>query len=167
MAKKEYNNPKKENNNTGKEDSKKQEGSIDQPAPKIPYGPAQFAQGQPPAMAELPKLTKEQEEKLKAIFSHAAGEEIKEAQTPYELENKQDEIKTTYEAVEERNPRNYSVLSLMQDARVALTSKNMDNAKHLYSKINALYKKLPATSEKKRLYYEILELKTDIELAGV
>jgi len=115
-------------------------------------------------------MLSEQEEKLKAIFSHMSGEDANISsvpQTPYELENKQDEIRTTYEAVEETNPKNYSVISLMQDARSALISKNIVSAKQLYSRINSMYKKLPATAEKKRLYYEILELKTDIELAGV
>ncbi|HIH39918.1 TPA: hypothetical protein HA219_04335 [Candidatus Woesearchaeota archaeon] len=116
------------------------------------------------------RMLSEQEEKLKAIFSHMSGEDANISsvpQTPYELENKQDEIRTTYEAVEETNPKNYSVISLMQDARSALISKNIVSAKQLYSRINSMYKKLPATAEKKRLYYEILELKTDIELAGV
>jgi len=125
------------------------------------------------------RMLSEKEERIRTMFEQTSENRAEKTSnelmsytgnvqmTPFEFENKEDEAKTTFELVEEKNPKNYDVLSLMQDARHALGTKNITNAKNIYSRLNTLYKKLPATIEKKKIYYEILELKTDIELASV
>jgi chromosome segregation ATPase len=128
-------------------------------------------------LQEREHMLNEKERRIKELFEEVSSEREAVAQEGYmtfvgkdvttsDVMNREEEIKTTVELVDEKNPKNYTVVSLLQDARHALTVHRVDDAKQIYSKLNKLYTKLPQTKEKKRLYYEILELKTDIELTA-
>ncbi len=56
--------------------------------------------------------------------------------------------------------------SLIDQARKLISQGDLDQARTLYAKLGNLYQELHAEpGDKKRVYYAILELKTDIELA--
>ncbi len=58
------------------------------------------------------------------------------------------------------------IYSLIEEARELITMGRFGDARSTYSRIGTVYEQLDATpSDKKRVYYAILELKTDIELA--
>lgn len=58
------------------------------------------------------------------------------------------------------------IYSLLQSARHMLRERKIDNAKEALTEIKSVYEKLPVDESKKSLlYYDIMELKTDIDLA--
>jgi len=111
----------------------------------------------------LSDMTSEREKLTTQEFSTYFEKELQEEVTI----QRDEEVEAAVELVKEENPANYQLLSLISDARDALGSEKLSNARAIYSKLNTLYMKLPKNMEKKKLYYEILELKTDIELKAV
>ena len=57
-----------------------------------------------------------------------------------------------------------AIYSLIEQARNTINSNNFDSARSLYSQIQREYAMLKDIEDKKKVYYEIMELKTDIEL---
>ncbi|MBU0461987.1 MAG: hypothetical protein KJ574_05355, partial [Nanoarchaeota archaeon] len=68
----------------------------------------------------------------------------------------------------DKQPVDYSneIYSLIETARSLLKMRDITKARSVYQQIGGLYEQLSLdAAEKKRIYYAILELKTDIELA--
>ena len=112
----------------------------------------------------LQKLLGNVETERNELLSKNAANYFESELKGTQLLAKDEEVAEVSEIVEEKNPSNYEVLTMIKTARDALISNNVMGAKNIYYKLNNAYKKLPQTDEKKRLYYEIMELKTDIEL---
>ncbi len=106
------------------------------------------------------------DERSKLSSSEFAAYFEKELETN-ELANKEETVYKAVEMVSETNPNNYSLLTLLEQARQALVAHDVEKARSIYAKLNDAYKKLPSNEGKRKLYYEILELKTDIELTAV
>lgn len=120
------------------------------------------------------RMLSEKDTQIKQLFSDfltqksdLEGKDIRayyEQLGPSEVEAEETQLEVASEMVAEGKPSNYQLLSLIANARNALNASDYAQAHEIYAKLNTLYKKLPANVEKKKLYYEILELKTDIEL---
>ncbi|MBI2147217.1 hypothetical protein HYU19_01940 [Candidatus Woesearchaeota archaeon] len=68
----------------------------------------------------------------------------------------------------DEQPENAGVYGLIADARQALAESNLDGARRKYAELQACYRQLrTAPEEKKRIYFDVLELKTDIEIEGL
>jgi len=68
------------------------------------------------------------------------------------------------EASRAEKPSTLAVYSLIEQARHAITANDFNGAKSVYDKIQEQYSLLKEIEDKKKVYYEIMELKTDIEL---
>ena len=80
----------------------------------------------------------------------------------YEVE----EDKRLKSMIRTKNVASFQIYELIEDARSQITTNNIQKAKEDYAQIKSLYDHISIdTSEKKKLYYEVMELKTDIELA--
>ncbi|PIN70147.1 hypothetical protein COV93_02725 [Candidatus Woesearchaeota archaeon CG11_big_fil_rev_8_21_14_0_20_43_8] len=67
----------------------------------------------------------------------------------------------------EKDPSFQKVLSLLSEAKEAIKEKDVVASKKLYSLLQPAYEVLPDGDDKKRTYYDLLELKTDIELLAL
>ena len=67
--------------------------------------------------------------------------------------------------LEEEHPSHFKLMEKIEDARNSLNAGNIEGAKHIYQQLGMLYANVPEGEDKKRIYYQILELKSDIELA--
>ena len=72
------------------------------------------------------------------------------------------EFETSVSAHED--PTDFEIYSLLKKAHEYVDRGNLDGAKDLYTRISTMYQVLPTNEEKRRIYYMIIELKTDIEL---
>lgn len=80
------------------------------------------------------------------------------------LENGQNRFATSYV----QNPRHEELYSLIGQAKLLISKNDVANAKQVYAQIGGLFDKIDARdTEKKNIYYQLLELKTDIELASL
>lgn len=70
-----------------------------------------------------------------------------------------------YTEIEAKSPKDFEVLTKVEAARNAMNKGNVPEARKYYEQISRDYEKMPMSDEKKRIYYEVLELKNDIELA--
>ncbi|MCX6707817.1 MAG: hypothetical protein NT001_06825 [Candidatus Woesearchaeota archaeon] len=78
------------------------------------------------------------------------------------------ETKTSVEFVQDfakaQRSSTLDIYELVEQAREMINSRNFTNAKQIYDRIRGEYSGLKDIEDKKKVYYEIMELKTDIEL---
>lgn len=67
--------------------------------------------------------------------------------------------------IDTKSPKDFDVLMKVESARNALDKDDIESAKKYYDQISKDYEKMPHSDEKRKIYYEVLELKNDIELA--
>ena len=69
------------------------------------------------------------------------------------------------EAMSEKRTEPLAIYTLIDQAAKAVENHNFNGAKEMYKKIQSLYSSLDMPpQERKKVYYEVMELKTDIEL---
>jgi len=71
-------------------------------------------------------------------------------------------------AIEAESPGNLEIYDMIQQARDAILGKQYELARQIYTSIQSAYEQLDLTLNKKRqIYFDVLELKTDIELGSL
>ena len=68
------------------------------------------------------------------------------------------------EASKSEKKSTLAIYSLIEQARSAIHHSDFEGAKDLYDRIKKEYSELKDIEDRKKVYYEIMELKTDIEL---
>ncbi|HII88138.1 TPA: nucleoprotein, partial [Candidatus Woesearchaeota archaeon] len=71
-------------------------------------------------------------------------------------------------ALESESPGNLEIYDMIQQARDAILGKQYELARQIYTSIQFAYEQLDLDLSKKRqIYFDVLELKTDIELGSL
>jgi len=110
---------------------------------------------------ELEKRRRELEEKEKSLMATEVAVESGEFKEYVEHEM------IRYEKPNMPRVKDASeIYSMIEDARELVSMGRLNDARAIYSKIGNVYEHLDISPvDKKRVYYAVLELKTDIELA--
>jgi hypothetical protein len=105
-------------------------------------------------------LEKEKEHVEEISFNKYLARELKR----YELEPEEVEK----EEISAASPEEHGIYTLIERAKNAVDSRRISEAKELYRQIKDAYSKLRVDAEeKKKVYYDVMALKTDIEIASI
>ncbi len=115
-------------------------------------------------------VEKEKEKVDELSFRSYLKNELKRYETDLTEEKGIDgDISFAERLVEEESPEGVEIYELMDRAREAMKVRNVKEAKQIYDQIKSAYSLLRGidAEQKKKIYYDVIGLKTDIELAGL